>query len=459
MAEILIENAPKAIRDLYTKAFTAFDRGNLDYALDLFLQVVKAEPRLLQARKYIRAAAIQRFKQKKQGFFARAMSGTSSVNPKYLMAQRLLKPEKAAEAVMAVEELLKDSPLDMNYIKLFVKAAALADLPEAAVQSLEIARDAYPEDVNIVNMLGTFYMKMGRTRSARECFERVCEMMPNDPDAVKQLKDALAIDSMDSGGWTQATSYRDIMKDSKEAKVLEQQSKAVKTQQDVDSLIEDQLQKIAKEPGNINYLRALSKLYVQKDNYEAALATMEKAQELSPGDPELDAAVADIHNQHFDYQIKTLLAAGDQAGAEAKDNEKRQFLFDDLQARVQRYPNDLKIKYEWGTALFNNDYFDEAIQQFQAAQRNPKFRTPSLFHLAMCFKAKKQWDLADAQLEKAGSELYQMDESKKEILYERGLLAEEMGKKDKAAEYFKQIYSVDIQYKNVAEKVEKIYGA
>jgi len=49
--------------------------------------------------------------------------------------------------------------------------------------------------------------------------------------------------------------------------------------------------------------------------------------------------------------------------------------------------------------------------------------------------------------------------TKKDICYELGLIAEELGDAAKAAGYYKQIYQVDIGYKDVAERVERIYGS
>jgi len=50
-----------------------------------------------------------------------------------------------------------------------------------------------------------------------------------------------------------------------------------------------------------------------------------------------------------------------------------------------------------------------------------------------------------------------MDETKKDILYEMGTLCELMGKPEQAVGHYKEIYSVDIRYKDVAAKVEKGY--
>lgn len=458
MAELTLEETPKKIRDLFNKGFAAFERKNLDYAIDLFLAVLKQEPRLLQARKYLHAAEMQRMKSKKKNVLTKAIAQAAAM-PAYMRASSLVKSGKGSEAIIACEELLKDNPVDINNLKLFANAAALADLPEAAVQLLEVAREIHPGDVSLLNILASFYMKMGRTRSARECFECICELVPNDPDALKSLKDALALDSMNTDGWSAAKSYKDIIKDKDEAELLEKESKAVKTDADAELLISDIQKKIENEPGNINYYRQLAKHYAQIRQYEKGIATLQKAIELSPGDPELDQNLTSMYSDYFDSQIEDLKASGHEEEAQQKEFEKAQFVFDDMQERVKRYPNDAGLRYQWGVMLYNNDYFNEAIQQFQVSQRNPKNRIKSLYYLALCFKEKKQLDMAIDQLEKASSELYTMDETKKDVLYLLGSVSEELNLIDKAAGYYKQIYQVDIGYKDVAEKIEKIYSS
>ena len=107
--------------------------------------------------------------------------------------------------------------------------------------------------------------------------------------------------------------------------------------------------------------------------------------------------------------------------------------------------------------LYENNYMNEAIQQFQLSQRNPKFRAKSLYYLALCFKNKKQLDMSVEQLKKAVSEMSTLDDTKKDVLYELGCILEEMKKMDEAMVYFKQVYQVDIGYKDISQKIEKAY--
>ena len=124
---------------------------------------------------------------------------------------------------------------------------------------------------------------------------------------------------------------------------------------------------------------------------------------------------------------------------------------------VKRYPNDLQFRYELGFQYYLRKQYNEAIEEFQLAQRNPQRRTRALYYLALCFTQKGQLDIAFEQLQKAASELTLMDETKKDVVYQMGLLADQMGRPDEALAFFKEIYSVDIKYRDIAERIETAY--
>jgi hypothetical protein len=50
------------------------------------------------------------------------------------------------------------------------------------------------------------------------------------------------------------------------------------------------------------------------------------------------------------------------------------------------------------------------------------------------------------------------DDEKKELVYQLGSVLEKMNKREEAIEQFKQIYEVDIGYKDVAAKVDAFYS-
>jgi len=66
-------------------------------------------------------------------------------------------------------------------------------------------------------------------------------------------------------------------------------------------------------------------------------------------------------------------------------------------------------------------------------------------------------DLAMKQLEDAAREILSMDAMKKEIVYNLGLVYEEMSEREKSLKCMKEIYEADYGYKDVAERVESSY--
>jgi len=460
MAEITEDQVPKKVRDLFNKGFVALERNNLDFAIDMLLHCLEMEPRFLKARKYLRAAQVKRFKKKKGGLFSGAKSKLGAM-PLYAKTMALVKAGKADQAVLAAEEMLKVDPLTPKFVQGFAEAALLADIPEAAVMTLEVCREHCDDSADVMEMLGDVYIKVGNTIGARECYERLNELRPNHPDSIRKLKNALASHSLNKDGWEQTAdgggTFQDLIKDKSEAKVLEKQAKAVTSAGDVDTLIADAQAKVDDEPENISYRRQLGRLYAQKKDFDSATAVLEKALEVSRGDPEIEKALTNVKVQQFDHNIATLNEAGNVEEAQAMELEKAQFVFDDLQERVQRYPNDLRLRFELGAMLYDNDYVNEAIQQFQLSQRSPNHRFKSLYYLAMCFKHKKQFDMAVMQLETAEKELPIMNDDKKSVCYELGELAMATGDREKAAEYYKLVYQTDIGYRDIAQKIEQVY--
>jgi len=460
MAEVTLEQAPQAVKDLFNKGFSAFERGNLDYAIDLLLQCVEMEPGLLRARKFLRGAQVQRLKRQKPTALSSIINQITGL-PLVVKAMLLTQAGKGGKAVVAAEKLLCKDPLNINFLHVFADAADKAGLPETAIQTLEIARDHFPDNAKVLRWLGDLYVEAGATKDGLACFEKLAKLKPQDPEVVRKLKDAMALNSMAKDGWTEAAdtggTFREMVRDTEEAVTLEREAKAVKSDRDADSLIANALAKIEAEPENINYYRSLARLYTQKHAYDEAVQTLERALEISPGDPELDQLMAGVRTEQYDHRIAELRSAGDSAGAEEAEAERKAFVEQSLVERIKRYPNDLRLRYELGVALFNKQQYNEAIQQFQLSQRSPKHRAKSLYYLAMGFKTKGQYDLALEQLEAAAAEMPTMDNAKKDVIYEMGQLAETTGDTAKAAEYYKTIYQVDIGYKDIAEKIENLY--
>ena len=435
------------------------ERGNLDYAVTMFRTCIDRDPKFFSARKFLRAAEIKQFKSHSQSGMMRMMGQAASM-PGVLKAMVQLKSNKPIDALATCEDALRKDPLNRQLIMLFDQAAEAADLPEIAIQTLAMVMEYFPGDAEMMERLGNLYMKTMQHTLGRQCYETLCEMRPNDPRTLKLLKDAMATDTM-SKEWAGAVAtgdFREAIKDRKEAEILEKEAKSVRDTADIDALIEENMLRVKREPKNINYRRALASLYLNNKRYDDAIKTLEETQQIVSGrDPQIDNLLSQVQIQKHNSEIAELRRIGDDVEASKLEAVRDAFAFEDLQGRVTRYPNDLQLRYEFGVLLKERDRINDAIQQFQFAQRSPQYRALSLYYIGICFAAKKQYDMAADQLEKALAEMTVMDDQKKATFYELGLVADARGDHAKALEYFKEIYQVDIGYRDVATHIEKGY--
>jgi tetratricopeptide (TPR) repeat protein len=115
------------------------------------------------------------------------------------------------------------------------------------------------------------------------------------------------------------------------------------------------------------------------------------------------------------------------------------------------------LRYFLAVVYWEGGHIDNALEQFQIAQKNPHHRLSAMVYLGRCFASKKQFDLSVEQFTKAVSEMIAMDKAKMEALYHLGVTYEEMGDSENAMNCFKQIYQANVNFMDVAQRMEKYY--
>ena len=426
----------------------AMEGRKFDLAVEMFMQALTFVPDALETRRMLRAAQIAKFKSNPPSALALKMQGMGS----YFARQKVLglaKKGQGAEAMAEAEKLLMQNPLDPNNIECAVKAAEAAGKPEAAAVTIEAAYECGNNDPALLERVATYYTIAKRYDKARDAYSKLVALRPGDQRILQLLKNTEAQATM-SAGWNDAVGkkggFQQILANKEQAKKLDQANKAMVVGDDADALIAEKIAQIEKEPGNLNFYRALARLYSQNKRFGEAIATLEKAVAINNSDPELDRMLSSTRTADYEYRIEQLKAAGKADEAAELEAEKNQFVFDDLAARVERYPNDLHLHFELGLQYFTYEYYDEAVQHFQLAQKSPKDRLESLYYLAMCFVQKGQIDMGVMQLETARDQIPTMDDLKKKIVYQLGLCAEQSGDLEKAYAYYKDVYSTDVTF-------------
>jgi len=459
MAEVKSDLTAQQAQNFYKKGVAAFERGNLDIAIDLLMQCVTLSPGFSLARKFLRAAQITKFKREKKSRLATQMQEFAAMLTRAKIST-LQKSGKLEAALIECEKLLTKNPLHSLNVELAVEIAEASGHADAALFTVESAYENNPDDMKLLRRVAEFYMKVGDYTKARDAYAKLNAFLPNDQQIFKQLKDAEARVTM-AAGWLEnegkVGGIRNMIANKEQARSMDMQNKSVISGSDADALIDEAKERIAKEPNNLNFYRGLARVYLQNKRFNEAVATLEDARKINAADPELDRAITQAKISAFDARIDELKAAGNGAAAADLEGEMNQFVFDDLSARVQRYPNDLKLRFELGLLYFKYEYWDDAIGQLQMAQRSPKERVESLYYLAKCFAKKGQRDMAVMQLETANEQLEIMDDLKKKVIFELGVLAEESGDYEKAFTFYKDVYGADIGYEDIGVRMERIY--
>jgi tetratricopeptide (TPR) repeat protein len=454
----------ESLRALWLKVVAAIELRNFGYAISLLQEILKQEPEFLTGRQLLRRAEVTKSKSAKKSFFNISMAPIG-----VMKAQREIKKDPK-RAIEMLEEVLEGEPYNRQANLLLKEAALGAGWSEIGVFALRTLLEENPRDVKVLHELGRLYHELGDHENEMEIYNQLTATNPLDAQSLRLGKDASARASMKRGGWTQAETYRDLIKDKDEAISLEQQSRIRLTGEALDQQIAETYARHQAEPENLDFSRRLGALSEQKDDFESAIRWYQYAADLSKGaDTGVLRKISDLKIKCLEHEIAALeeflstYSARDEVYTEksgqlrAAKVRRAEFLIADAQERVKRNPTDLQLRFELGENFFNAGRFREAVPELQRARQNPHARLKAMNVLGCCYGELGMLDLAMKQLEEASGEILSMDAMKKEIVYNLGLVYERMSELEKSLACMKQIYEVDYGYRDVARRVESSY--
>jgi len=453
---------PTNVKNLWLKALSAFELRNFEYAISLLQSVIEQEPGFLDGRKALRKACIQKSKGKK-GMFGGKISGGGFGGMKI---QSIIKKDPVL-AMVECEKALEKEPFNISANQGLYDAAMAAGMPEVGTFALETIREGSPDNTQNLHQLAEHLMKMDDPEEAGKVYDEIVRRDPADMDAVKGGKDASARASMAKQKYGDGDSFRDNLKEGEDGG--EQRNKASMTNEQLEALLTDLSGQYEERSGELGYAREMGEICERLNKLDDAIQWYSYASDLSSGDPVLARKVEVLIERKDDLYVKGLednLAAATDPG-ERKELEEKLIgikaersvqLVDDARRRVEKNPTDKALRFELGQHLFNSAQYTEAIPELQQARTNPHIRTKAMLMLGQCFDRKSMHDMAANALSEAVSELTQMDDTKKELLYQLGLVYEKMDRKDESLNCFKDIYNSDYGYKDVAKRVEESYG-
>lgn len=463
ISEIQEDELDANVKPLWLKSLAAAQNKNHGYAIKLLQSVLKEAPGFLDGRRLLRQCAASESGgiKKKTGLFG--MKGGGGIGAmKFASAVK----KDPLSALPLLEAELAKIPYSPEINDVLFDACVQLGMDKTAAFALETIRKGHPEQTKYLHKLAQFYLDHQQSQTAAEVYRDIITHDPTDSAAIKGEKDATARASMEKQNWSEETSMRDLLRNKEEAEEIEKESRSGLTRDQLEERRDKLIAKYAEDQNNQQVVKDLGLIYEQLEDWQNAHQFYDWAYNLSDGDVALRTKAQKMRDQAEAHETRELEARAKEnpddpevkAMLEKRRNQQIAQAVANAKSRVEQNPTDPILRYEYGKALFDAGEYSDAIPQLQQAKRNPHIQSKVLLLLGRTFKAKGMLDMGVKQLNSALEDLVAMSADKKEILYEKGLLHEEMGDKENALSCFKEIYEVDYGYLDVAKRVESSYS-
>jgi len=448
---------------LFERAAEATVRGNFDYAIRLYLDGLKLNPRDVdKGHKGLRDCALRRRNTGKGrglgSLFGQAKGAWSQVLGRH------------KDTMLALEQALARDPQNVMLLTQLMQTARRQDFTDVAIYFGEIAaeetlRTKKPQK-QIFTTLADMYEAQGRLKESIDALTQAVKIDPSERMLEKRARDLAARASIEEGGLESVTDFHEIVRDRAVAAQSATQQ-VVRTREQLDAQFEELTAALNADPKNPVKMQALADCQARRGYIQESLDLLQTALDMTK-EYRYKARMDDIRMAEFRRVLREideqLESKPDQADLKAKRQEivaqRDAFEMQIYTERQRQYPTDLSIRFELGLRQFRTSKYDEAIVSFQTSQRDPKRYVPSLNWAGKCFLAKKMYEIAQSQFEEA-IQKYEMtsDPLGKELRYNLARIFEIQGKLPQAMEWYSIIVREDYQYKDAAKRLDALRKA
>ena len=448
-------------QECFRKGTEAMAKQNWDYAVEMIGQSVKFLPSNLLFRQTLRGVEKKKYPTKGAGA---KMAGMRLMGVKASIKKARM-TRNWANLDQSAEEGLTLVPWDAELNADVAEATANQGFVDVAVQAFRWSVEMDPNNKTTLKSLGSLLEEKGEFLEAIKFWDRVFKLDPLDMEArskITQLNASSVIrdgEFEDEDGKKKERSIEDIRK------AIGKQASATAAADGPGQSEEADMQRaIRKDPDNKDGFIRLGDYYRRGGKLEESAGMFQKALELSGGDPNIREQLEDVELDLMRKSVEIAKAsaaktpddkeADSMAKAQAVELVKREV--ECYRTRVERHPQDLKLKFTLAERFFKLKMYSPAIPLLQAAVQDHRMEGAALLLLAKCFIQEKKGVLARKQLEKAVPKLNAQEhrDSFLEAHYYLGRLCEEAKEPDKAGEHYSDVLAVDYEYKDALKRLE-----
>lgn len=483
---------PKAVRQrldqLFAHAKRCYEKGDHEYAHDLFTQCVAEDPSNVPYLTHLRANLTKKYGAgKKASSFGSLLSKSSRG-----VVDKAVGKGNWEEAFTAGCKALKKSPGDLGLLQALAAACGKRGFVETQLMYLKWALDIDATDVESNRQAGMALAEVGEFDQAIACWRRVQQQKPHDEESAKQVARLSVEQTIHKGGYNTDLLKKDGGKSTAgesdpaaspgTARVSDLASKHAdgsarmpsggttivnEPSESFEEREQDLLELIAKQPTESgNYLR-LAEMYEDEDRHQDAERLLKKGLAASQGaDLSIRERLEDVHLRRVHKQVE-IAQRRDAKGSteETKTLVKRmvdQANLAELEVfteRAKRSPGDTSLLFELGLRQKRLAKYREAITTFQSARADSRRAAEIEILLGECFQHIEQYKLAMSSYEAAVKASGDAEsDTRKLALYRAGVLAMGLNDWARAEQQLTELAGLDFSYRDVAQRLDKIAG-
>lgn len=447
---------------LFIRGKEAADRGNYEYAITIFRDVLRFNPSHRNSRIALRGCELEQYRER--GGKAAFTAFTKGLVP--LIKLSLTKdPEKL---MTLCEDYLVNDPNNVHVLTKLAGALRSKGHVDAAIDTLEFARQRNPNDIGVLKNLAESLFDQNQYDKALQRLSEVVTLKPTDREASDRLRRMTAEAHLKKSGMEESQSYRETLRDEDTAKSLERESHVVRSDTDREGEIEKLKKAAEAAPEDYAAQQRLGDALFALEKYPEAEAAFRKAFEIGKKYPAREK-MGTSRLRQLERLERELYAKAEDAGrdpamlgrANEAKHKRLEFAAKEFEFRRKQHPTDLPLAWELGQIYMQiggEENIQKAIQQFQQAMSNSSLRLRAQMMLGRCFATDtKTMDMAKDQYEQALEAVEDKTSALgKTLMYELGEASEKLGDTAKALTWYKKIFSVDAAFKDVAKKIKQL---
>lgn len=450
------------VRGLYDRGMEAGNKGNHDYAIDMFREALKLAPGDLKTRQALRV--VQRLKFNNDPSKVGMLVG-AKLQPIRLRIRAAKAKANWLHVLEVCEEAFQLHPWDVGAAMDAAEAAIELKVPAMAQWFMESVQAQGANDPHYWRHMAKVYEANQIWQKAISCWERVKKLVPHDEEASRQINALSASATIARSGMQEAIQRagQPVGRAGPEPDLPEEAeglrgARALTPEQKFEH-------DLTAQPGSPRPFLDLAEHYRMQGRLDEARDVLARGLQACPEDAFLRDVYAEVQLERLRRAVEALDRRLRESPADSEAKSKREKLAAKLadyelaeaKRKVEKHPEDPQLRYELGLRLAQLGKHDEAIQEFQAARSSPAWKVKALLAAGQSFEANGVLKLAERSYQDALKSAEEDDqEVRNQLHYRLGRVAEEMGHLEEAETHYNEVAANNYGYLDVAARLRSL---